>query len=114
MDQRESSEGNPVSPDIVQLIKHRVCISPAAECIFLPLCSPPTVRNVDAFSVHPSSSFRPEKWLLFPLRLWRTAAKKKWGRDVSGAAVSYEDKDSLPLLSEKIGASHSLFNLRAL
>lgn len=30
VDHRESSEGNPVSPDIVQLIKHRVCISSAA------------------------------------------------------------------------------------
>lgn len=77
MDQRESSEGNPLSPDIVQLIKHRVCISPAVKCIFLPLCSPPTVRNVDAFPVQPSIPFRPEKWLLFPSRLWRTTAKKK-------------------------------------
>lgn len=33
-------------------------------------------------------------------------------RDVYVAVVKYEYKDSVPLLSEKTGASHSLFNLR--
>lgn len=110
LDQRDSSEGNSVSPDIVQIIKHRVCISPAASSsLFVHLL----LSGMLMYFLYKHTALSDQKSDCSSLRDSGELLPRK-SRDVSGAAVNYEDKDCLPLLSEKTGASHCLFNLRAL